>query len=242
MLLNLLNPSNYVSYNVTLANVLGLHAAIYLSELLSINDKAVRKKKLNNNYFTIDREYITQQTTLSVKEQMQIDEGLLKISVLKKDNDNPNMLMLNITTLTSIIMSEDEQLIKNITKTVVSKSVNPSAKKTQREIQRDTLKKLIYAPNLELRAAYEGWVDGVYANPNGFLSKRAIEIFQKKVDEFANHNLDTALKVIEIATVGGYRDAEWAINSFTKNYNIKYCVAPTATVSTEKPVLSKEIF
>ena len=67
MLIDLLSTSNYVSYNIRLAELLGLHAAIYLSELMNINDKAIRKNKLNDNYFKLKREYITSRTTFDVK-------------------------------------------------------------------------------------------------------------------------------------------------------------------------------
>ena len=62
--------------------------------------------------------------------------------------------------------------------------------------------------------AYCNWIDGVYANPKGFLSKRAVEIFQQKVETFANHDLDVALAVIDIAATNGYRDADWALNKY----------------------------
>ena len=47
MLIDLINTSNYVSYNIKLAQLLGLKEAIYLSELLNINDKAIRKNEIN---------------------------------------------------------------------------------------------------------------------------------------------------------------------------------------------------
>ena len=59
MLLDLLSLDNYVSYNIKVAEILGLHAAIYLSELMNINDKAIRKSKTKDNFFTVDRKYIT---------------------------------------------------------------------------------------------------------------------------------------------------------------------------------------
>ena len=80
------------------------------------------------------------------------------------------------------------------------------------------LKDFIKCSNEELLNAYRDWVDGVYANPRGYLSKRAIIVFQRDVDEFARGDLDLALKIIEIATINGWRCAEWAINTFKKDY------------------------
>ena len=51
LLIDLLSTSNYVSYNIKLAELLGLHASIYISELMNINDKSIRKNKITDNYF-----------------------------------------------------------------------------------------------------------------------------------------------------------------------------------------------
>ena len=40
MLVDILSPGNYVSYNVYLAHMLGLDCAIYLSELLRIYEQS----------------------------------------------------------------------------------------------------------------------------------------------------------------------------------------------------------
>ena len=121
MLIELLSTSNYVSYNIKLANLLGLHTAIYLSELMNINDKAIRKNKLNNNYFTLRREYITERTTLSAEEQKDIEKNLLKLGIMTRGKTDDD-LSLNITTLTTMLMSTDEQLIDTVKLTAKSKS------------------------------------------------------------------------------------------------------------------------
>ena len=58
MLFELLATDMYVSYNVKLAKTLGLTSAIYLSELININRKAIEKNKIKDGYFKINREYI----------------------------------------------------------------------------------------------------------------------------------------------------------------------------------------
>ena len=73
MLIELLSTSNYVSYNTKLAQLLGLHASIYLSELMSINDKAIRKDKTSESSFVLDREYMTKRTTFDIEEQLEIE-------------------------------------------------------------------------------------------------------------------------------------------------------------------------
>ena len=53
-----------------------------------------------------------------------------------------------------------------------------------------------------------------------------------------------ALKVLEIATVGGYREASWAIEKFNKDYANQFrrrYVVPT-TLPTRNVVVSDEVF
>ena len=66
MLIQLLSQSNYGSFNITVAHMLNLETAVYLSELMNINEKALRKNKLDDNQFILDRKYITERTTISV--------------------------------------------------------------------------------------------------------------------------------------------------------------------------------
>ena len=84
MLIDLLSTANYNMYNITIANKLGLHSSIYLSELMNINDKAIRKNKIEDNYFTIDRAYIKSRTTLDEREQKELDKVLFNLGILEK--------------------------------------------------------------------------------------------------------------------------------------------------------------
>jgi hypothetical protein len=56
------------------------------------------------------------------------------------------------------------------------------------------------------------------------MSKKSVTSAQTLIDEFSNHDLDIALKVIEIASINGYRDMSWAINSYKQNYKLNYKV------------------
>lgn len=224
MIVDLLATDNMVSYNVKIANVMGLHTAIYLTELINISLKAERKKKLvSDKYFLIDRKYITQRTTLSVEEQITIEQKLAKIEVIQKPAGGIDTVYINVDKLAQIISSDDDNYLNKVSKNTVVKTVTgPGMKQTLKQRTAIEMKGYITTTHKELKDALEGWVDGVLANPNGFLSKRAVGVFEKTVDEFANGDLDVALKIIEIATVGGYRDATWAINSFNKDHAMTF--------------------
>ena len=104
MIVDLLATDNMVSYNVKIANVMGLHTAIYLTELINISLKAERKKKLvADKYFLIDRKYITQRTTLSVEEQITIEQKLSKVEVIQKPAGGIDTVYINVDKLAQII-------------------------------------------------------------------------------------------------------------------------------------------
>lgn len=237
--------SNYGSYNVKLAQILGLTSAVYLSQLMDINEKAIRKDKVNDNYFTVDRDYIKTRTTLSHDEQKTIENKLIKIGILQRSESDSNTILLDITVLTSIMMSPDESLVKEIT--AFSKK-----RRTKEQVIKETLKESIVTTNSELRTAYEGWIDAVYEK-DGFMTKQAVISAQRVVDDFSKRDLDIALKLLEIASINGYRDITWAINNYKKDFMSKNVSHPscslTLTTSTKvesaPPVrkrLSDEVF
>lgn len=220
MLIDLISSDNYVSYNIHLANTVGLHSAIYIAELEKLTAYAIRETKLVDGFVPINRQQVKLDTCLAEEEQLAIDKKLEKINLISKNENDTNMLKVNNPLLVSLFNGTDEKILDKITKMteVKGSTVASIGKGTQRQQQCNMLKSKIICSNEELLAAYKDWVDGVYANPRGFLSVRAIDIFQKAIDDFAKGNLDLALKIIDIATVNGYRDAQWAINAFNKDY------------------------
>lgn len=246
MLTDLLCSDNYVNFNIKLAHTIGLHSAIYINELLNISQKATKKKKLTNDFMTVDRDYIQQRTTLIPEEQITIDQKLTKIGVIEISLDSPDMIKLNIDTLTNIAIDDDAKLLGKVAKLTTVKSVTtPGAKLSMRQRNIMALKDNIVCSNDELLQAYKDWIDGVYANPKGFLSAKAIAIFQKGVDDFAKGDLDLALKIVEIATVNGYRNVDWAINVFQKDYAKDFYRTYTPVEPNNKPVkvqVGSEVF
>ena len=213
MLIELLSSSNYVNFNIKVAQILGLKAAIYLSQIMDINEKAIRKNKVENNFFTVDRKYIENRTTLTKDEQVAIEKDLFNIGILEKNVDKRNTIALNITALTSIMMTPDEDLLQDISNLSKTKK-----KRTKSEIIEDNLKDNILTLNTELRDAYYEWIESVLTK-KGMMTKAAVIHAQPTLDNFSNRNLDIALKVLEIASIHGYEDINWAINTYKKDFN-----------------------
>lgn len=218
MLIELLSSSNYVNFNVKVAQILGLKAAVYLSQIMDINEKAIRKNKIDNDYFTIDRKYVESRTTLTKDEQVSIEKDLLNIGILEKDPEKKNAICLNITTLTSIMMTPDEDLLKDISGLSKSKK-----KRTKSEVIEENLKDNILTTNIELRDAYYEWIESVLTK-KGMMTKAAVIHAQPTLDKFCDRNLDVALKVLEIASIHGYEDITWAINTYNKDFKVSYNV------------------
>lgn len=221
MFINLLNSLNYISFNIDAARIFGLNTAIYCAELLNIYRKAELKNKLiDNNYFKVDRKFICNRTTITIEEQLKIDINLNKINIINRYEDDPNTINFDIKLFASIISSEDVSLIENISKKVKIK--NPKGTKaTQRQIILKNLKDSISCSNYELLTALRNWVDSIYANPNGYISKKGIELFQTTLNNYAKGDLDLALKIVNIAITQSYKNCDWAINIYEKDKKIK---------------------
>lgn len=217
MLVNLLASSNMGTYNITIAHIFGLQSAIYINELINITEKAFRKNKVDEGFICLDREYITQRTTLSVEEQLDIDKKLIEIGILQKSESGN--LNLNLLELSNIMMCDEETLNANIEQ--IMKRVKKATKKTKEEAITEKLHAYISTQNAELRVEYYKWIDAVIQK-EGWMSASAVSCGELIVDNFSNHNLDTALTLVRIASINGYRDMQWAVNNFNQNYQLRY--------------------
>ena len=215
MLFDLLAPDMYVSYNIKSAKIFGLQPAIYVSELININRKAIEKNKLKDNqYFKINREYIEVRTTLNKNEQKEIDDKLKSINLISV-GESSDLLKVNMDVLTSLILGE-QKIVAEITQTV--KRGRPS----KQEMVLKALRANIETTNPELKQAYEDWIDAVCAK-NGWMTKNHVIEAQKTLNNYnKDKDLDLALAIIKIAILGGYREMSWAIENFEKNHKKEF--------------------
>ena len=112
MLVELLSQSNYQSFNIKLAHLLGLEPSIYLSTLIDINEKAYRKNKIiEDGFFTIDRNYVEERTTLSKARQIKIEAELSRVGILQLSNE---YVKICLDILTSLVLEENENIRKDL--------------------------------------------------------------------------------------------------------------------------------
>lgn len=217
MLLDLLAQDNFINVNINLIKSLGLNTAIYVAELLNIYRKAVTKNKLvDDMYIKVSRDYITDKTSLLNEEQLICDANLMKINAVKKCPTDPDLLVLDVQLILSLIASDDIKLIEDIRKRVTVK--NPRGVKESKRQQRiNALKNSIVCSNYELLTALRDWVDSIFSNPTGYLSEPAIKLFQDTLNNYTQGDLDLALRIVHIATAQSYKDCQWAINVYEKD-------------------------
>ena len=197
MLVDLLSTDCQVSYNCNLAQVIGLHASIYVTELINISRKAAQKKKLfDDKYFVVDRKYITARTTLA-----------------------PDSVYIDLTTLSGVMIGDAD--IQEKAKKAAQNLATKSKPMTAKQRCAIDMKKYIYTTNSELYSAYSEWIDAV-CDKLGWMSQKAVTVGQQTVDNYAKGDLDVALKIIELATAAGYRDVNWAISAFEKDYKSRF--------------------
>ena len=247
MLVDLLNSANYIMVNKDAIRILGLNTAVYCSELLNIYKKAVEKKKLlDDNFFRVDRNYITKQTSIPVEEQIKCDLNLVKVNIIKTQEADPDAIYFDVETFASILSSEDVKLLDGVSKKV--KTANPKGTKaTQRERIIVNLKESIQCKTYELLVALRKWIDSVMSDPNKYLSVQQVAIFKDKIDDYCNGDLQLALRIVELATIHQYVDCQWAINTYEKDKKVQASIASTGVRKTEQkqtPVskLSNEVF
>ena len=195
MLSDIIATDNYGFYNVQLAKIIGLESAVYINELINISAKAYKKNKLDDEqYFTLDRKYITSRTTLTEPKQKEIDKSLVNVELIKT-KPNENKIKVDYEMYSSLVHSSD------ITSDKAKKLLN---KKTKEE------KNKVNTGNEELNQAYYGWIESVVVSGK-ILSSSALQENEKTVNDYALGNLDTALEVISIATKNGWRDMSYAV-------------------------------
>jgi hypothetical protein len=201
--------------NKRLVKIAGFEVAAYWAELQSILKQVIKKQTADEQgFFTLDRDYVERETTLTITKQLKCDEKLLTLGVLLKDQEDPNKIAIAVNGMVAIITDEDTTKLKK------KSATSADAKAAKIAGIKNTMKKAILETDIELRAAYERWVDGMIDAQNCKFTKAVVQLFEQTVTGYTTDKA-TRLKIIEIATVNSYRDATWAINKLTNTNSFR---------------------
>ena len=226
-----------IRLNKKLVKLAGFEVAAYWAELQSILKQVVKKSTADEKgFFTLDRDYVERETTLTLAKQLKCEEKLISLGAIIKDPEDPNRLCISVHGIIEVITNEDTTKLKKTSRTAAD------AKAAKIAGIKATMKKAILEDDLELRAAYERWIDGMIDAQNCKFTKAVVQVFEKTVTQYTNDRA-LRLKIIEIATTNSYKDATWAINRI---YNPGKYPSPTvaAKLSEQKICtgVSNEVF
>lgn len=206
MLVDALSLGSYILVNAKLANLIGLHESIYVAEILDIDRRAENKKCLDSDgYFVLDRTYMTARTTFNEDTQKSVEDSLVAHGVL--ETKSGNKIKVNVNAITTLLMSDGEELQTTLKTTAMQ------SRKTKKQSICDGLKKYIRSTNVELRTAYNAWIDTVAYKG---INQQTVTYTQDRIDSFTSKNLDMALEILNIATANEYKNIEYAIKVYTE--------------------------
>ena len=192
--------------NKRLVKIAGFEVAAYWAELQSILKQVVKKQTMDERgFFTLDRDFMERETTLTIAKQLKCDEKLLSLGVLLKDPEDPNKIAIAVNGMVAVITDEDTTKLKKTGKT------SADAKAAKVAGIKANMKKAILDTDYNTRLAYERWIDGMVDAQNCKFTKAVVQLFEKTVTEYTQDR-DLRIKIIEIATTNSYKDATWAIN------------------------------
>lgn len=216
MFLDLLKTDNYISFNKRLAHIIGLKESIYVSQIINIMDKAQKKNKLyDNDFIKLDRNYMYEQTTLTIEEQLKIDEKLMAINLIIRDFDNPDLLKVDIELVISIVSTNDFKAIEKISNKVsANKRVD---KKTKMHYVAQNLYRYVNTGNDDLNKAMYKWIDAILDTKGAVLNSVSINLFITELNQYTRGNLPLALKLVEIGTAFNYRDFTWVAKRYEQD-------------------------
>ena len=222
--------------NKRLVKIAGFEVAAYWAELQSILKQVVKKQTADEHgFFTLDRDYVERETTLTIAKQLKCDEKLLSLGVLLKDPENPNKISIAVNGMVAIITDEDTTKLKKSGRTTADDRAAKVAG------IKATMKKAIIDTDYNTRLAYERWIDGMVDAQNCKFTKAVVQLFEKTITEYTQDR-DLRIKIIEIATTNSYKDATWAINRI---YNPGKFTQTPATKLPEQKIctgVSTEVF
>jgi hypothetical protein len=217
--------------NKRLVKIAGFEVAAYWAELQSILKQVVKKQTMDEQgFFLLDRDFVERETTLTINKQLKCDDKLMTLGVMLKDAANPNKIAIAVNGMVAVITDEDTTKLKK------SSAIKKDEKAAKIAGIKATMKKALLETDVDLRYAYERWIDGMIDAANCKFTKAVVQLFEKTVTEYTT-NKEARLKIIEIATASSYRDATWAINKLpahlipVKATNQKICIGVSDSVT-----------
>ncbi len=219
MLYDVVTPSSYRTFNVTIAHIIGLVNAVYCSELLDIYSKAKRKNTIDSNgFFPLNRNYVKIKTSIAIDEQYVCDASLSKVDLVKTSKDNPDVIKFDVEQFMRIIAEEDSKVLSQIHKKIVFSKNDGESKELKRMKIKDNLLKVVSYDDAKVVIALKEWVEHLFESDK--ISSDTIREFQTTLKNYAKTNTTIALKLITIAKAQCFTSCVDAIKQYEQEQEV----------------------
>ena len=214
MLLDLLRTDNYVSFNKRLAHIIGLEQSIYVNQIINIMGKAEKKDKVyENGFIRLDRQYIFEQTTITLEKQLELEKGLKEIKLLETDFEDPDLLKIDTQLLADLTSNEDVSI--NTDFSSILQNNKRLDTRTKNLLRLDNYSRFIDTNNIELTHALKDWIMSLLEG-NKPVNKNVVIKFQDDLFNYTQGKLQDALDLVRIATNHAYNTFSWCTKEFVQ--------------------------
>jgi len=236
MNLDILSIRNcYLTINEKLIQMIGLDTAAYLTVVLDALHQAVKKGKVNEQgFFKLDRKYANERTGLSTTEQKHCDDRLIAINVMKRDPETLNLLSVDAGAVVQLIQQDDAKFTDQI-KLALAKTKKAENDEYKKEQIIRAAKAQVKTTDFEIRQAIFDWIEAM----DGTLRKTAIGLVEDAVDAYTKDK-QVKIKLYQILAVNTWREVQWAINRYERDYKPKGLGEQRVATSTADINLSKK--
>ena len=225
MSVDVFNSSNYLSFNVTAANVLGLDVAVYCAELMSVYGR--ESQSSDDGFIELDRKAIESRTTLSAKSQATCDDLLCELRIVERNGDS---IRFDSSKFRDVLIATNTTSVRKLVK----------KKKSYADAKRGAIAKALKSnvdvEDESIRKSMERWIDALMSTNK--LSTESVTQFQTVLTKYAGKDVAVAIDVLNVAIAQKYVNCVWAIDAYerqktlTRGTRIK--VATSETLSDKK--------
>lgn len=223
-----MNSYKTCSYNLKIAEIFGIHSAVFIDCIIFERDYQKRIKNDFDNTIALSSDEIYARTALSLDKLHDVEQSLSNCGVISikpfQKIKNKSYYILNDDQLERILTANSpSNEIMQLNPIAFSRKTNINRVKilNKKDLHIIELKKSINVDDELIRQYLCDWIDAVYTNPKGFLSNSSLKIAINELLDYALNDQEKQINILQIAIKGGLRDMTWAISKYEQLNNTK---------------------
>lgn len=215
MYVDILSQNATVSYNVKLANIVGLNAAVYLAVVSNAAYDDVTTGSNTTGIFELNRNWIEAKTTLSKAEQDVCDKVLERLGIIEVLDDSRTKVGINFDVLAGILLENDIKALAELQKKAKVKRGEEKKSKAYYQVQAIKKKVTEKVSSEIVLNSISRWLDSL-AEMNQSISSQTVDIWISTVDNFTTDDSVKA-KIYDQAAMLGMYNVNNAINKYKES-------------------------